>query len=155
VPGPLAGHLEDCASCRRHHALIAVLAHLEPTREAADARVTEIMRALPPARWQRHRLTSWLPLAAGLGLVALGLAMLGGIPAPGAVAALPHLASALTAWFTSVCLDGLAAVRGGATAAHLLVATEGLWLFWVLLAAAAGGGLAARALARRRHGGGE
>jgi hypothetical protein len=151
LPGWVSDHLDGCASCRHHGVLLSALAHLEPAPEASDDRVDEIMSALPRAPWQQPRLVSWLPAAAGLALVALGLALLGGVPAAGAMAALPHLASSLTAWLASSCLDALAAVRGGATATHLLLATEGLWLLWVLLAAVAGGGAAVRALARRRR----
>ncbi|MGE5235101.1 MAG: hypothetical protein ACM3O7_01985 [Acidobacteriota bacterium] len=145
-------HLDGCPVCRRHQALLATLARLD-TPPVSEARVAEIMSALPAAGWQRRHPATWLPLAAGLVLAALGLVLLGGLPASGAVAALPQAASGISAWLTSWILDGLAAVRGGADAVRLLLAAEGLWLLWMVLAAAAGGGLAVRALARRRRGG--
>ncbi len=49
-------------------------------RESDEAAVRRIVAALPPAPWQRRRAATWLPLAAGVGLVGTGFALLGGVP---------------------------------------------------------------------------
>jgi hypothetical protein len=148
---PVSEHLSSCEACRRHAALLASLDTLEP--HAADSgRVEEVLASLPLAPWQRRRLSTWLPLAAGLVLTGSGLALVGGVPAPSAVAALPQVTGNLAAWFASWVMDALAAVRGGSGAVRAVVAAEGGRVIVWLLLAAAGGGWAARALAVRRLG---
>jgi hypothetical protein len=60
-------HLEGCASCRAHAALLDVLGRLAPG-EANEVTVSRIVAALPPAPWQRRRPAAWLPLVAGFAL---------------------------------------------------------------------------------------
>lgn len=143
-------HLAGCAGCRAHAHLLESLAHLE-VGDASDAAVERVMAGLPPAPWRRRRVATWLPLAAGLGLMGTGLALLGGVPAPSAVAALPGLAGGALAWAASATLDALAAARGSVDAVHALVAAQGLSMLASLIFAAAGGGWAVRALVRSRH----
>ncbi|MEW6337016.1 MAG: hypothetical protein ACOY3Y_02720 [Acidobacteriota bacterium] len=147
----VAEHLSSCEACRRHAALLASFDTLEP-RAADPERVEEVLAALPVAPWQRRRLSTWLPTAAGLGLAGAGLALVGGVPAPSAVAALPQVTGNLVAWIASWTLDVLAAVRGGSEAVRTVVAAEGGRVVLWLLLAAAGSGWAARALALRRVG---
>ena len=78
------------------------------------------------------------------------IALLGGVPAPGAVSELTGVLGSLTGWLASSLFDAVAAARGGATAVQALLAAEGFSpVFWLLLAAA-GGGVGVRALVRRR-----
>ncbi len=144
-------HLSSCEACRLHAALLVSLDTLEP-HSADSERVEEVLAALPLASWQRRRVSTWVPLAAGLGLAGAGLALVGGVPAPSAVAALPEVTGNLIAWFASWTMDALAAVRGGSEAMRAVVAAEGGRVILWLLLAAAGGGWAARALAVRRVG---
>lgn len=147
-----ASHLLVCASCRAHATLLAVLARAE-TGEAGTAAVARVMEGLPSAPWQRRRVATWLPFAAGLALVGSGFAVLGGVPAPAAVAELPGVAGGFMAWLGSSILDALAAARGGSDAVRVALAAEGpLLVFWAALTAV-GGGLAVRALSRAAVGG--
>jgi len=154
VTGEARAHLESCPRCRAHAALLCVLDRV-PSREADAQAVARIMTALPPAPWQRRRVATWLPLAAGVGLVASGFALLGGMPAQGAVAQLPGVAGGGLAWLGSAVLDAVAAARGSSDAVRLALAAEGLWVVvWAALTAL-GGGWAVRALARGVAGGRE
>lgn len=144
-------HLSSCEACRLHVALLANLERLEP-HTASPERVEEVLAALPLASWQRRRVSTWMPLVAGVGLAGAGVALVGGVPAPSAVAALPEVTGNLIAWLASWTMDTLAAVRGGSEAMRAVVAAEGGWVILWLLLAAAGGGWAARALAVRRVG---
>ena len=146
-------HLQTCEGCRAHAAILAVLGHLEPPQADPNA-VRRIMAALPPVGWQRRRLAAWLPLAAGLALVAAGLALLGGVPAPTAVAGLPAALGGVLGWIASSALDALAAARGGADAARVLAAAGGVWfVVWLALAALGGGWAVVSLVARARPGG--
>ncbi len=146
-------HLEGCASCRAHAALLEVLGGLAPG-DASEKTVTRIVAALPPAPWQRRRLAAWLPLAAGFALAVIGLVLSGGIPAPGVMSSLPAAAGGVVGWVVSSALDALAAARGGTDAARAMVATGGFSLLMWLLAAAVGGGWAVVALVGRTRVGG-
>ena len=142
-------HLDRCPSCSAHAAVLVTLDRLR-IGEADSETVTRVMTALPPAPWRHRRLAAWLPVAAGLGLFGVGLGLLGGVPAPGAVSALPGALGGLATWLASSLLDAVAAARGGAEAVDALLAVEGLSLVLWLLLTAAGGGFAVRALVRRR-----
>jgi hypothetical protein len=142
-------HLERCPSCGAHAAVLATLDRLR-VGEADSETVKRVMAALPPAPWRHRRLAAWLPIAAGFALVGVGLGLLGGVPAPGAVSALPGALGGLAAWLVSSLLDAVAATRGGAEAVDALLAVEGLSLVLWLLLTAAGGGIAVRTLVRRR-----
>ena len=149
VVGGARLHLEACPSCSAHAAVLATLDRLR-VGEADSETVQRVMAALPPAPWRHRRLAAWLPIAAGLALFGLGLGLLGGIPAPGAVSALPGALGGLAGWLGSSLLDAVAAARGGAEAVRALLAVEGLSLVLWLLLTAAGSGLAVRVLVRRR-----
>ena len=145
-------HLEACASCRAHVALLDVLGRLAPG-EASEETVRRIVAALPPAPWQRRRLAAFLPLAAGLALAVLGLVLSGGIPAPGAMSSLPAAAGGVLGWIVSSALDALAAARGGTDAVRMTMTAGGFWLLLWLAAAALGGSWAVVALVGRSRGG--
>ena len=145
-------HLEACASCRAHAALLDVLGRLAPG-EASEETVRRIVAALPPAPWQRRRLAAFLPLAAGLALAVLGLVLSGGIPAPGVMSSLPAAAGGVLGWIVSSALDALAAARGGTDAVRMTVTAGGFWLLLWLAAAALGGSWAVVALVGRSRGG--
>lgn len=147
----LAVHVQSCASCRAHSALLTSLAAAAP-KEADEGAVQAILAARPVARWQRRRLSSWLPVAAGLALVAVGLALLGGVPASGAMALFPGALGGLATLAGSAVADTLAVVRGSAEAVRAMVGAGGVWVVVWLLVAALGGGWGVLALARRRAG---
>jgi hypothetical protein len=144
-------HLEGCASCRAHTALLDVLGRLAPG-EASEETVRRIVAALPPAPWQRRRLAAFLPLAAGLALAVLGLVLSGGIPAPGVMSSLPAAAGGVLGWIVSSALDALAAARGGTDAVRMTMTAGGFWLLLWLAAAALGGSWAVVALVVRSRG---
>lgn len=141
-------HLASCASCQEHAWLLSELKALEPS-QADEARCQEIMEALPVARWQLRRVSTWVPLIAGVGLAGAGLALLGGPPAPSAVATLPSAASGVVPWVGSWVLDMLSAAQGGSDAARALMAAGGAWLLAWLTFTALGGTWALKALVRR------
>jgi hypothetical protein len=142
-------HLKNCPSCGAHAVVLATLDRLR-VGEADSETVKRVMAALPPAPWRHRRLAAWLPIAAGLALFGIGFGLLGGVPAPGAVSALPGALGGLAAWLASSLLDAVAAARGGAEAVRALLAVEGLSLVLWLLLTAAGSSFAVRALVRRR-----
>jgi hypothetical protein len=146
--GQVSAHLEACASCRSHAALLRVLRGVEP-REAKPAEVARIMTALPPAPWQRRSLRAWLPLVAGLAMMALGFLALGGLPARAEMASLPSAAGAFLASLVSWGLDALAAAHGSVAAAKALAASTGAWLLVWLVLATLGGSWAVATMARR------
>lgn len=142
-----AGHLASCPACEAHAHLLASLERFEP-READPERVASIMASLPPAPWQHAGALAWLPLAAACVLMAVGLVLLGGVPAPGAVAAVPHVASGALAWLGTAALDSLAAIRGSADALQVLLQTQGAWLVLGLLLLVTGAGSGVRLVLR-------
>ncbi len=146
-------HLQTCEGCRAHAAILAVLGRLEPPQADPDA-VRRIVAALPPAPWQRRRIGAWLPLAAGLAMAAVGLVLLGGVPAPSAVAGLPAALGGVLGWIAAAAVGGLVAARGGADAIRTLAAAGGAWFLVWLSLAAAGGAWAVVALAARPRSGG-
>jgi hypothetical protein len=143
-------HMETCASCRAHAALLETLTTLRPP-EADDGRVRAILRSLPVARWQRRRLVTWLPAAAGLLLVVAGMMLLGGVPAGGAVAALPSAIGALGGLLGRAVVGTLTVLRGSGDAVRAVVSAGGVWVVVWLLLAALGGGWGVMALARGRR----
>ena len=143
----VAAHLSSCPVCAAHAEVLASLAHLAPGQADPD-RVAAIMSALPPAPWRRTPWLVWLPLAAGFVFMAIGFLLLGGVPAPGAVAAMPHVASGALAWLGAAALDALAAVHGSADALHALVAAQGAWLVVALLLLGTAAGSGARFVLR-------
>ncbi len=145
---PLRAHLDACEGCREHALLLAQLGALEPG-SADQARCEEIMRALPVARWQLRRLSTWVPVLAGVGLAGAGLTLLGGPPAPGAVATLPSSVGGLAGWAGSWVLDTLSVARGGSDAARALVAAGGAWVLGWLTLGLLGGSWALATLVRR------
>lgn len=147
----LAVHVQACAGCREHAALLASLADVAPG-ETDEVAVQAILAARPVTRWQRQRVRSWLPLAAGLATVAVGLVLLGGVPGIGAVALLPGALGAVATLASSVVADTIAVARGSAEAVRVLLGAGGVWAVIWLLAAALGGGWGVLALARRRAG---
>jgi hypothetical protein len=146
-------HLDGCASCRAHAALLEVLGRLAPG-EASEVTVSRIVAALPPAPWQRRRLAAWLPLAAGFALAVLGLVLSGGIPAPAVISSLPAAAGGVLGWIVASAIDALAAARGGTDAARMVATAGGFWMLLWLAAAAVGGSWAVVALVGRTRGGG-
>jgi hypothetical protein len=152
VTGQASAHLAACASCRSHAVLLGLLGGVAP-RPADDADVERIMAALSPAPWQRRTVNAWLPLAAGLALVVVGLVLLGGVPAQMEVASLPGVAGGFLAKLASIGLDAVAAAKGGADLAQVLAAASGAWLLVWLALAAAGGSWAVVAMAGRRRAG--
>lgn len=147
-----SAHLDSCPACRAHAALLAAFARV-PAREPDEAAVRRIVAALPPAPWQRRRVATWLPLAAGVGLVGTGFALLGGVPAPGAVAELPGVAGGFLSWLGSSVLDAVAAARASSDAVRVTLAAEGLWVLLWAAVTALGGGWALRALVQPGAGG--
>lgn len=143
-------HLSECAECRTHAAVVCSLASLSPA-PADDGAVAQIIAALPPARWQYRRVATWLPLAAALALVAVGLLLLGGVPAGSFVAAIPSAASGVLGWIGTWALDTMVVARGSADAVRAAVSVAGAWLVIWLMVVALGGGWVASALARRRR----
>lgn len=146
-----AVHVQGCAGCRLHAALLAALAAAAP-REVDEGAVRAILAARPVARWQRRRVATWLPVAAGLLLVGVGLALLGGVPGSGAMALVPGAFGALAGLAGSAVADTLAVVRGSGEAVRALAGAGGVWVVVWLLVAALGGGWGVLALARRRAG---
>lgn len=147
----LARHVRACAGCAAHAALLALLLAAAPG-EADEGVVHAILAARPVAPWQRRRWATWLPLAAGLALVALGVALLGGVPGSGAIALVPGALGTLITLAGSAVADTLAMVRGGSEAMRVLLGAGGVWVVVWLLVAALGGGWGVLALARRRAG---
>ena len=143
----IGAHIKSCNVCRAHADVLQLLAELEPGAPDPEA-VREIMTALPSAPWQRRRLTTWLPLAAGLGLVVAGLGLLGGMPAAGAVALVPGAASSVFAYLAAWFLDALTAVRGTSHALEIAVVVQGAGLLLWLAVVAVSSGWATIALAR-------
>jgi hypothetical protein len=148
----LRAHVETCAACRRHAALLATLSHAEPSESDAEL-VQRIVNERPTAAWQLRRWSTWLPIAAGVGLIAAGVGMIGGVPAPRAVSELPAVGHGFAALLSAWWLDSLAAVRGGTDAARTLVAAGGATLILWLAFTAVGSGWFVRALVRGRVGG--
>ncbi len=149
--GNVAVHVSSCDGCRAHAALLATLAAAAPSQPDEKV-VRAILAARPVARWQRRQLRSWLPLAAGLALFGLGLALLRGVPGSGAVAFLPGALGSMVTLAASAVADTVAVARGSAEAVRALAGAGGVWaLVWLLLAAV-GGGWGVLALARRRVG---
>lgn len=109
------------------------------------------MSALPPARWQRRRLASWLPLAGSLALIVLGLAMLGGVPAGSVVSGVPSIAANLGGWIGGWALDLLTVAESGGAALRAFMAAAGAWFLAWLVMIGVGSGWAALTLARRRR----
>ncbi len=143
-----AVHVQGCADCRLHAALLAWLAAAAPG-EADEGAVQAILAARPVARWQRRRVATWLPVAVGLALVGLGLALLGGVPGRGAMALVPGAVGALASLAGSAVADWLAVMRGSAEAMRALAGAGGVWVVVWLLVAALAGGWGVLALARR------
>ena len=120
----------------------AFAAAMPPEDEALTERILETLRE----RRRRERILRLLPLAASVFLVLGAVALLGGIPGAGLIAAVPGtaasgglgLAGTLMAWVRSVML-----------AAGTLSAVVPWWLAMLSLLAAAGGLLAGRRLLRR------
>jgi hypothetical protein len=140
-------HVATCAACRAYADMLRLLADLEPAAPDAEA-VDAILTSLPAAPWQRRRPATWLPLAAGLGLVVAGLGLVGGLPASGAVAAVPGAAGNLFGYLAAWFLDALAVVRDTSHALGIAVVVEGVGLLLWLAVVAVGSGWAAVALAR-------
>jgi len=141
-------HLAVCKVCQAHAALVSQLDGLIPAA-AEDARVAAIMASLPLAGWQRRRVWTWLPAAAGFLFAAVGLVLVGALPAPTVLGALPQAAGGLLGWLGSHALDTLAAARSGSDALQTVAAAGGLGLIvWTLLTLF-GGGWVVMALARR------
>ena len=141
-------HLTTCRACQAHAALVAQLDSLTPAA-ADDERVASIMAALPLAAWQRRRFWTWLPAAAGFLLAAVGLVLVGALPAPTVLGSLPHAAGTLLGWLSSHALDTLVAAQSGSDALQTVAAAGGLGLvIWILLTLL-GGGWAVMALVRR------
>ncbi|MFH1178089.1 MAG: hypothetical protein V1750_11835 [Acidobacteriota bacterium] len=143
----VAAHLKRCPACSRQAALVSLLDSLAP-EEGNKERAAEIFAALPPAPWQLRRPLTWLPAAASLGLVAVGLGLLGPLPGGSAVSLLPGATAQLGGWLLSTALDLVTAVRGSADAARVVLAAGGGGLVMWLVATALGGSLAVAALAR-------
>jgi len=141
VASDLEAHVARCAGCRAHRALLTLFAGIAPG-EADDATVARITAALPKAPWRRHSLWSWLPLGIGAAAAGLGLVLLGGVPAGGAV-------GGFLGWLASWTLDSLAAVRGSSDAMRTLVTAGSGWLLAWLAIVALGGSWAVTALLRR------
>lgn len=138
-------HLESCSTCQAHARLLLSLAGLE-MRARGDACTDRVMMELPATPWQRRRWRSWWPALVGLGVMAVGMGLAGGLPAARAPLGLvPGMVQHLVAW----TLDVAAAVRGGGDAARALLAAGGAWLMVWLSVTAVGSGLAMRVLARR------
>lgn len=148
LPG-LEVHVAGCATCRAHAALLTTLAAAAP-RQVDETTVAAILAARPVARWQRRRLTTWLPLAAGLALMVAGLALLGGVPGSGALALLPGALGGLVSLAAAAVADAWVVVRGGGEAMRALVGVGGGWVVVWLVVLALGGGWGVVALARRR-----
>jgi predicted anti-sigma-YlaC factor YlaD len=147
-----SAHLDACSACRAHAALLVTFARVT-ARKPDEAAVRRIVAALPPAPWQRRRVATWLPLAAGVGLVGTGFALLGGVPAPGAVAELPGVAGGFLTWLGSSVLDAVVAARASSEAVRVTLAAGGLWLVLWAAVTALGGGWALRVLVRPGIGG--
>jgi hypothetical protein len=145
----MLAHLSGCPACRAHAALLVELSSLA-LPEADGRACAAILAALPTPPWRlRRRVAIAFPALAGLGLVGVGAALLGGPPAPQAVATLPGVVGGAAGWAGSWALDALSVARGGSDAARVLVTTGGAWLMAWLAAAALGGGWAVSALARK------
>jgi hypothetical protein len=147
----VAAHLAGCPACRAHASLLRVLAAVEP-READEATVARIVAALPPAPWVLRRAAAWLPMAAGLALAVLGLAVAGGVPAPSVASSVPGAIGGIGAWLVSALLDAVAAARAGSDAARAAATAGGLGMLLWLFVVALGGGWAVVSLAGRRAG---
>jgi hypothetical protein len=143
----LVAHLGRCPACSRRAALISLLDSLAP-EEGREERAAAIFAALPLAPWQLRRPLTWLPAAASLGLIGIGLGLLGPLPGGSAVSLLPGATAQIGGWVLSTALDLVTAVRGSADAARVVLAAGGGGLVMWLVLTALGGSLAAAALAR-------
>lgn len=141
-------HLSSCPTCRAHALLLGQLEALAPA-PADEARVLEIMAALPPAPWQRRRAWAWMPAAAAVAAVAAGLGLVGALPAPSVMSALPEAAAGLLGWMGDHVADTLVAARSGSGALQTVAAAGGIGLLLGSLVALIGGGWAAFSLVRR------
>ncbi|HPC84257.1 MAG TPA: hypothetical protein P5234_12825 [Thermoanaerobaculaceae bacterium] len=148
LPPDVEAHLGACAACRAHAALLGQLEVLAPA-PADEARVLEIMAALPPAPWARRRAWAWMPAAAAVALVAAGLGLVGALPAPSVMGSLPEAAGGLLGWMGSYALDALAAADSGSGAVQAVAAAGGVGLLAGMLVTLLGGGWAMLSLVRR------
>lgn len=147
--GPRAeAHLSSCETCRAHALLLGTLESLAPAA-VDEARVLEIMAALPPAPWQRRRAWAWVPAAVAGVAVAAGLGLVGALPAPSVMGALPEAAAGLLGWMGDHAADTLVAAQSGSGALQMVAAAGGVGLLLGSLVALLGGGWAALSLVRR------
>jgi hypothetical protein len=150
--GEVAAHLDACPVCRRHRALLGVLADLPPG-EVGEEAVASLLQSLPHARWQLRRLSTWLPALVAFGLMGGGLTLLGGVPGAGAVPSAGHIAGAAASWAAAWAADVATVLRGSAGAVSALIAAGGVWLLAWLGLTGIGGGWLVYALVRQRPGG--
>lgn len=141
-------HLSSCATCRAHAVLLGQLETLAPA-PADEARVLEIMAALPPAPWRRRRVWTWAPAAAAGVAVAAGLGLVGALPAPSVMGTLPAAAGRLLGWMGDYAADTLVAVESSSGALQVVATAGGIGLIVASLVAFLGGGWAALSLVRR------
>ncbi|HPW54766.1 MAG: hypothetical protein KA072_03245 [Thermoanaerobaculaceae bacterium] len=144
----LAAHLSSCPTCQAHAVLLGGLESLAPA-PADEARVLEIMAALPPAPWLRRRAWTWAPVAAAGVMVAVGVGLVGGVPAPSVMETLPEAAGGLLGWMGNYAVDALVAARSGSGALQLVAAAGGMSLVIASVITLFGGGWAMLSLVRR------
>jgi hypothetical protein len=153
APSPeVAAHLKTCTGCLAHARLLTSFGSAA-TAVADERYVRQVLMVLPPAPWQRRRVSTWLPLAGSLLLVGVGLSMLGGVPAQSVVAGIPAMMASLGGWLGGWALDMLTVAESGQDALRALSATAGAWFVAWLVMVALGSGWAALTLARRREAG--
>ncbi|MGV8039891.1 MAG: hypothetical protein AB2L07_07390 [Thermoanaerobaculaceae bacterium] len=141
-------HLSSCATCQAHALLLGRLESLAPA-PADEARVLEIMAALPPAPWQRRRAWAWVPAAAAGVLAAAGLGLVGALPAPSVMGTLPEAAGGLLGWMGNYAVDTLVAAQSGSGAVQMVAAAGGIGLVIASVVTLFGGGWAMLSLVRR------
>jgi hypothetical protein len=113
--------------------------------------VERVLKALPPATWQRRRVLAWLPLAAGVLLAVVGMVLVGSVPGGSAATLLPGAAGGFAGSLTAWLLDVLVALRSSASAVQVAIAAGGFGLIAMTLLTAVGGGWLVFALVRRRR----
>jgi hypothetical protein len=121
APGARA-HVDACPECREVAAaeLALALVFREAVPPADPAVEQAVMAALGPV-WLRRRIVAFLPVAASLGFVAVGAALVGGVPGSGVLGLLPGWTAQSWAALAVRTAEWYAAAASGARAASAVI----------------------------------
>jgi hypothetical protein len=115
-------HVDACPECREvaaaELALALVFRDALPPADPAVERA--VMAALGPVRLRR-RIVAFLPVAASLGFIAVGAALVGGVPGSGVLGLLPGWTAQGWAAFAARAAEWYAAAVSGAGAAAAVI----------------------------------